>query len=242
MTPVQAVVGRLGSDELMGTVERHGTSGKGVAATAEARRGPQASDHDIPADVLVREVGTASPAESEKDSVTKTARRSSAKSGAEPVTAAERESVPEAEAAFATETDEREEQGYYRPLWIEEPARRRRLPDPVRTSAVRAVIIIALTLIQAMVAFLCTLAGSWLAFPMVLSSVASTVVATWGALDVWVTRQVWNQRNGVVSEPSSTARALRRERRRARRQERATERAKERIRRQSGGAGQLSHS
>ncbi|MEU9288855.1 hypothetical protein AB0D57_30305 [Streptomyces sp. NPDC048275] len=138
-------------------------------------------------------------------------------------------------------TDEREEQAYYRPLWIEEPARRRRLPDPVRTAAVRAVLIISVTLIQAMVAFLSTLAGSWLAFPMVLSSVASTVVATWAALDVWVTRQVWNQRNGVVSEPSSTARALRRERRRTRRQARAAERAQKRIRRQ-GGTGQLSHS
>ncbi|MDQ0954067.1 hypothetical protein QFZ24_007990 [Streptomyces phaeochromogenes] len=137
---------------------------------------------------------------------------------------------------------EAEEQEYYRQLWVEEPATRRRLPDPVRASAVRAVIIIAVTLIQAMVAFLCTLAGSWLAFPMVLSSVASTVVATWGALDVWVTRQVWNQRNGVVSVPSSTARALRRERRKARRQERSSERTKERIRRQGGGAGQLSHS
>lgn len=133
-----------------------------------------------------------------------------------------------------------EEQAYYRPLWIEEPARRRRLPDPVRTSAVRAVLIIAVTLIQAVIAFLSTLAESWLAFPMVLSSVASTVVATWAALDVWVTRQVWNQRNGVVSEPSSTARTLRRERRRGRRQARATERAQERIRRQ-GGTGQLSH-
>ncbi|MEU6261354.1 hypothetical protein, partial [Streptomyces sp. NPDC047043] len=100
----------------------------------------------------------------------------------------------------------------YQPLWVEEPARRRRMPDPVRTAAVRAVLIIAVTLIQAMVAFLCTMAGSWLAFPMVISSVVSTVVATWGALDVWVTRQVWNQRNGVVSAPSSTARALRRER------------------------------
>jgi hypothetical protein len=129
----------------------------------------------------------------------------------------------------------------YRPLWVEEPARRRRLPDPVRTSAVRAVLIIAVTLLQAMVAFLCTLAGSWLAFPMVLSSVASTVVATWGALDVWVTRQVWNQRHGVVSTPSSTARALRRERRKARRHARVTERAQERIRRQGGSAGQLSH-
>ncbi|MGW2570959.1 hypothetical protein [Streptomyces sp. NPDC001537] len=133
-----------------------------------------------------------------------------------------------------------EEQPHYRPLWIEEPARRRRMPDPVRTAAVRAVLIIAVTLIQAMVAFLCTLAGSWLAFPMVLSSVASTVAATWAALDVWVTRQVWNQRNGVVSVPSSTARALRRERRRARRQTRAAERAQQRIQRR-GGAGRLSH-
>ncbi|MFC8434404.1 hypothetical protein [Streptomyces sp. NPDC057253] len=130
----------------------------------------------------------------------------------------------------------------YRPLWVEEPARRRRLPDPVRTSAVRAVLIIAVTLLQAMVAFLCTMAGSWLAFPMVISSVASTVVATWGALDVWVTRQVWNQRNGVVSTPSSTARALRRERRKARRQARIAERAQQRIRRQGGSTGRLSHS
>ncbi|MFJ4541807.1 hypothetical protein ACIP39_38425 [Streptomyces tibetensis] len=132
------------------------------------------------------------------------------------------------------------ERQYYRPLWVEEPARRRRLPDPVRTAAVRAVLLIAVTLIQAMVAFLCTMAGSWLAFPMVISSVVSTIAATWGALDVWVTRQVWNQRNGVVSVPSSTARALRRERRRTRRQERAAERGQERIRRR-GGAGQLSH-
>ncbi|MFI9153125.1 hypothetical protein [Streptomyces sp. NPDC053367] len=134
-----------------------------------------------------------------------------------------------------------QQQPYYRPLWVEEPAKRRRLPDPVRTAAVRAVLIAAVTLIQAMVAFLCTLAGSWLAFPMVLTSVASTVAATWGVLDVWVTRQVWNQRHGVVSTPSSTARALRRERRRARRQARATVRAQERIRR-PGGAGWLSHS
>ncbi len=134
-----------------------------------------------------------------------------------------------------------EEQPYYRPLWVEEPARRRRMPDPVRTAAVRAVLIAAVTLIQAMVAFLCTLAGSWLAFPMVLSSVASTVVATWGVLDVWVTRQVWNQRNGVVSAPSSTARALRRELRAARRQARVAQRSQRRIRRQQGAAGQLSH-
>lgn len=132
------------------------------------------------------------------------------------------------------------ERPYYRPLWVEEPARRRRLPDPVRTAAVRAVLIIAVTLIQAVTAFLCTLAGSWLAFPMVLSSVVSTVVATWGVLDVWITRQVWNQRHGVVSAPSSTARTLRRERRTARGQARSAQRRPERIRGQ-GGAGQLSH-
>ncbi|MEW2529682.1 hypothetical protein [Streptomyces sp. NPDC047071] len=128
-----------------------------------------------------------------------------------------------------------------RPLWVEEPATRPRLPDPVRTAAVRAVIIVALTLIQAMTAFFCAMAGSWLAFPMVLSSVASTVVATWGVLDVWVTRQVWSQRNGVVSAPNSTARQLRRERRRARRAARAAARTKEGIRGRGAGR-QLSHS
>ncbi|MER6526070.1 hypothetical protein [Streptomyces sp. NPDC001508] len=142
---------------------------------------------------------------------------------------------------WAAEAAEARSQPVYRPLWVEEPARRRRMPDPVRTAAVRAVIIIAVTLMQAMVAFLCTLAGSWLALPMVISSVVSTVVATWGVLDVWVTRQVWNQRNGVVSVPSSTARSLRRERRTARRQAKAAARERERIRRR-GGTGQLSHS
>ncbi len=112
------------------------------------------------------------------------------------------------------------------------------MPDPVRTAAVRAVLIMSLTIIQAVVAFLCTLAESWLAFPMVLSSVASTVVATWAVLDVWVTRQVWNQRHGVVSAPSSSARQLRRERRGARRAARAARREEARIRRR--GTGDLS--
>jgi hypothetical protein len=142
---------------------------------------------------------------------------------------------------WSTEVTGERRQRAYRPLWVEEPARRRRMPDPVRTAAVRAVIIIALTLIQAMVALLSALAGSWLAFPMVISSVTSTVVATWGVLDVWVTRQVWNQRHGVVSAPSSTARSLRRERRAARRRAKAAERERKRIRRK-GGTGQLSHS
>ncbi|MEU1464506.1 hypothetical protein ABZ467_28155 [Streptomyces sp. NPDC005727] len=146
--------------------------------------------------------------------------------------------IPEHERAGESTGEFRQRE---RQLWVEEPARRRRMPDPVRTAAVRAVLIASVTLIQAMVAFLCTMAGSWLAFPMVISSVVSTIVATWGVADVWVTRQVWNQRYGVVSEPSSTARALRRERRGRRRQERATLREQARIRRR-GGTGQLSHS
>jgi uncharacterized membrane protein len=84
------------------------------------------------------------------------------------------------------------------------------MPDPVRAAAVRAVIIIALTLSQLVVVLLCTLAGSWLAFPMTLSTVASTVVATWAVLDIFVTRQAWLQRGGVVSTPSSAARRRRR--------------------------------
>ncbi|MFE2888964.1 hypothetical protein [Streptomyces sp. NPDC059272] len=199
----------------MGTAERQEALEDGVAARSTAQRRRETPDRGTPAEGCVTTGGEA-PAGSGKPM------------------AAEFDEPRPARAS----TQQRE---YYRPLWIEEPARRRRLPDPVRTAAVRAVIIIAVTLMQATVAFLCTMAGSWLAFPMVISSVVSTVVATWGALDVWVTRQTWNQRNGVVSEPSSTARALRRERRRAQRQARSSERAQERIARKAG-SGQLSHS
>ncbi|MBT2527420.1 hypothetical protein ABZX62_27935 [Streptomyces flavidovirens] len=149
---------------------------------------------------------------------------------------------PVAPVAFEVAGDSRERAtaGAQRQLWVEEPAVRPRLPDPVRTAAVRAVILTSLTMIQAIVAYLCTLAGSWLAFPMVLSSVGSTVVATWGVLDVWVTRQVWNQRHGVVSVPSSTARQLRRERRKARRAARRSARARQREERTRRGTGRLS--
>ncbi|MER5852037.1 hypothetical protein ABT126_34785 [Streptomyces sp. NPDC002012] len=147
-------------------------------------------------------------------------------------------SAPAATAVSAATGGAKIPRQQHRQLWVEEPAIRRRMPDPVRKAAVRAVLIMSLTIIQAMVAFLCTLAGSWLAFPMVLSSVGSTVVTTWSVLDVWVTRQVWNQRNGVVSVPSSSARQLRRERRRARRAARTAQRDDARIRRR--GAGRLS--
>jgi hypothetical protein len=234
----------------MGTAERLEALGGGVATPVAERGDPQAPDRDIPASG--RDSTTERQAPYDRRNLTK-ARGAAAQGDDEVVqvraaleghgSEGSRRAAAEGDDVAGARYDAPEEaevDAYYRPLWIEEPARRRRLPDPVRTSAVRAVLIIAVTLMQAMVAFLSTLAGSWLAFPMVLSSVASTVVATWAALDVWVTRQVWNQRHGVVSEPSSTARALRRERRTARRQARATERAQERIRRQ-GGAGQLSH-
>ncbi|MEV6026770.1 hypothetical protein [Streptomyces sp. NPDC052036] len=193
----------------MGTAERRGTPGPGGATPTTAQRDARRADRAAPV----------------RASRVATRERGAARAGA----------VPAARQG-ASRDEERYETPRYRPLWVEEPARRRRLPDPVRTAAVRAVLIISVTLIQAVVAFLCTMADSWLAFPMLLSSVASTVVATWGVLDVWVTRQMWHQRHGVVSAPSSTARQLRRERRRAR----AAERAQRRIPGQ-GGAGQLSH-
>ncbi len=103
-----------------------------------------------------------------------------------------------------------------RSLWVEEPVGRRRMPDPVRRSAVRAVIIIALTIIQVNIAVLGALAAAWIAAPMTLSAVVSTIIATWAVLDVWVTRQVHVQRHGVISEPSSVARAPRGQRAQAR--------------------------
>jgi membrane protein YdbS with pleckstrin-like domain len=86
-----------------------------------------------------------------------------------------------------------------------------RMPDLVRSAAVRAVITVALTLVLLMAAVLCTLAGAWSAFPMALAAVAAVVVATWSVLDVWITRQVWRQRDGVVSTPRTTARTAPRE-------------------------------
>ncbi|WP_158920692.1 hypothetical protein [Streptomyces sp. NBRC 109706] len=93
---------------------------------------------------------------------------------------------------------------------------RPRMPDPVRKAAVRAVIIIALTLTQLVVVLLGLWADAWLVLPMAISTLVSSVVATWAVLDIWITSQAWRQRNGVVSVPSSAARAARRARRAAR--------------------------
>jgi hypothetical protein len=106
-------------------------------------------------------------------------------------------------------------------VWEEEPVGTARLPEPVRAAAVRAVLIGTVALIEAIVVLLLVAGHSWLTVPMLLFTVLTSVIATWAVLDVWVTRQVWNQRAGVVSSPSSAARALRRERRRAGRRARA---------------------
>jgi hypothetical protein len=123
------------------------------------------------------------------------------------------------------------ESGRGRSLWTEEPVGRPRLPDSVRASAVRAGLLISLTMMEAMIAILGTLARTWLAVPALLCTVVSTVVTTWAVLDVWITQQMWRQRNGVVSSPSSAARALRRERRRVRKVGRAASYRARRLRR-----------
>jgi hypothetical protein len=105
-------------------------------------------------------------------------------------------------------------QGRARQLWVEEPARRPRMADPVRAAAVRAVLLVSVTLIIAMIAALATLGRSWLAAPALLAALVAVVVSTWAVVDVWITRQVWTQRGGVVSVPSSAARAHRADRRR----------------------------
>ncbi|WP_335979897.1 MULTISPECIES: hypothetical protein [Streptomycetaceae] len=112
----------------------------------------------------------------------------------------------------------------HRSMWEEQPVGARRMPDPVRAAAVRAVLISAVALTEALASVLLAAGDSWLSAPVTLATVLTSVVASWAVLDVWVTRQVWNQRNGVVSSPSSAARGLRRERRRARRAARAAAR------------------
>lgn len=96
-------------------------------------------------------------------------------------------------------------------LWWEARGRRR-LPDPVRRSAVRAGLIGALTLVAAMVALMSVIAETWFVGPAVLTAIVATVVTTWAFVDVLVTRQAWAQRAGVVSSPSSAARPGRRRR------------------------------
>lgn len=105
-----------------------------------------------------------------------------------------------------------------RPLWVEEPVGRPRMPDPVRRAAVRAGLIVAFTLIAVNIAVLAALAEAWVAAPATLVAVLGTILATWAVLDVWVTRQVYIQRHGVVSNPSSAARDSRRARAREQRE------------------------
>ncbi|MGW2354467.1 hypothetical protein ACWCWB_37745, partial [Actinacidiphila glaucinigra] len=64
-----------------------------------------------------------------------------------------------------------------RPLWVEEPVGRPRMPDPVRRAAVRAVLVVSFTLIAAVIAMLGAAGESWLAAPAMLTAIAFTVVA-----------------------------------------------------------------
>jgi hypothetical protein len=128
-----------------------------------------------------------------------------------------------------------------RQVWEEQPVPTPRMPDPVRAAAVRAVLIGAVALVETLVSLLLAAGQSWLSAPMTLLTVVTSVVAAWAVLDVWVTRQVWNQRNGVLSSPSSAARAQRRERRGARREPRPVSRTRVRGEPPAGdtGAGRL---
>ncbi|MEW2522512.1 hypothetical protein [Actinacidiphila alni] len=103
------------------------------------------------------------------------------------------------------------------------------MPEPVRTAAVRAMLIGSVALILVVIDVLLAAGHSWLSAPALLAAVFVSIVAAWAVLDVWVTRQVWNQRNGVVSSPSSAARAARRVRRREHRAARAAARRRKRA-------------
>ncbi|MEU6853143.1 hypothetical protein ABZ901_24835 [Actinacidiphila alni] len=114
-------------------------------------------------------------------------------------------------------------------VWAEDPVGTPRMPDPVRAAAVRAVLIAAVALILVVIDVLLAAGHSWLSAPALIAAVFVSVVAAWAVLDVWVTRQVWNQRNGVLSSPSSAARAARRVRRREHRAARAAARRRKRA-------------
>ncbi len=107
-------------------------------------------------------------------------------------------------------------------MWEEQAVGTPRMPDPVRAAAVRAVLIAAVALTEVMISVVLAMGQSWLSAPMTLLTVLTCVAGTWAVLDVWVTRQVWSQRGGVVSSPSSAARGGRRQRRKARRAARAS--------------------
>ncbi|MCD0483712.1 LMBR1 domain-containing protein [Streptacidiphilus sp. ASG 303] len=98
-----------------------------------------------------------------------------------------------------------------------EGAVRRRLPDEVRSAAVRAWMAFSFTLFCLMVTVLAALGHTWLFLPSLLVTAASVLASTWGLLDVWIARQVAAQRtwgSGTATAWAGAAGAGRRPRRR----------------------------
>ncbi|MEV7601967.1 hypothetical protein AB0O91_31835 [Kitasatospora sp. NPDC089797] len=74
------------------------------------------------------------------------------------------------------------------------PRRRRRLPDEVRSAAVRAVLCLAFTLVGVVVATLASYAGSWLMTPALLAMGLGVFGTMWCLLEILISRQVAAQR------------------------------------------------
>ncbi|MFJ6215912.1 hypothetical protein ACIQGZ_21640 [Streptomyces sp. NPDC092296] len=73
-------------------------------------------------------------------------------------------------------------------------ARRGRLPDEVRSAAVRAWISFSFTLVSVMVTLLASLADGWLFVPAVLVTALGFFASTWCLLEIWIARQIAAQR------------------------------------------------
>ena len=80
---------------------------------------------------------------------------------------------------------------------------RRRLPDEVRTAAVRTVLFFAFTLVCAMVTVLASLARSWLIVPALMVTAVGVFASAWCLLEIGIARQVAAER----TRGSSTATA-----------------------------------
>lgn len=72
---------------------------------------------------------------------------------------------------------------------------RRRLPDEVRTAAVRAGLSFAFTFVCLMVTILASLADTWMLVPALLVTAVAVLVSTWSLLEIWIARQVAAQRD-----------------------------------------------
>ncbi|WP_055588685.1 hypothetical protein [Peterkaempfera griseoplana] len=74
-------------------------------------------------------------------------------------------------------------------------AQRRRLPDEVRSAAVRAGVSFAFTLVCVMVTVLASLGGTWILVPVLLLTAVSVLFCLWTVLEIWIARQVAAQRD-----------------------------------------------